>query len=136
MVGLLLSSAYPYETLRVPSTHPARSPPLLSVGRKRRSFLFLLASKATGLDIAPSSWYICSRGLGTLVRQRETVRLYGPFPTERMAFRQRNRCRVKRSRSIPTLLARHAGQGRGSCVRPARSKVPCHQWLVPLKECG
>ena|SRR5438874_5357512 len=72
------------------------------------------------------------RDLGTLVRQRETVRLYGPFPTERRAFRQRIRCRVKRSRSKPTLLARHAGQGRGSCQLP-RWSLRTPMMLRPVK---
>ena len=41
-----------------------------------------------------------SEGLGTSLWRRETVCLLGTFPTERLAFWQRSRCQVKRSRSI------------------------------------
>src|SRR3989454_7309078 len=52
-------------------------------------------------------------------------RLHGTFPTERSGFRQECRAWVKRSRSMITLLTRHA--------EPAR--VPCQGALMcqPLK---
>src|SRR5712692_1674301 len=63
--------------------HRAAWSPLYSyMGRKRRPLCFLAHLVAFCEQVC----YLAHVGLGTLVRQRETVRLHGTFPTECMAF--------------------------------------------------
>jgi hypothetical protein len=61
---------------------------------------------ATSLDISPAFWYACSRGLGTSLRRRETVRLMGPFQLSGLGSLQEYHAGVKHSWSIITLLSR------------------------------
>src|SRR6266849_6072445 len=93
--------------------------PFRGIGKKERH------PQEDSLDFCDHLFYTLLAGLGTLVRQRETVRLYDTFPTERSGSRQECRAWVKRSRSMITLLTRHA--------EPAR--VPCQGALMcqPLK---
>jgi hypothetical protein len=58
-----------------------KSRPFQGIGRKERR------PQADSLDFSEHVFYILLVGLGTLVRQRETVRLHSTFPTERSGSR-------------------------------------------------
>src|SRR5258707_9642713 len=67
-------------------------------------------------------------GLGTSLWKRETVCLLGSFPTERMAFWQRSRCQVKRSRSMNA--SGSACWARTGCLCAPREA----QWTLPSED--
>src|SRR2546423_2780786 len=103
----------------------SRSPLSSETGRKCRR------PQAHSLDVLGHLCYTLCVGLGTLVRQGETVRLHGTFPTERSGSHRECRDGVKRSRSITTLRARHAGRERAACQTAQSRKTRMCRAMKP-----